>query len=67
MELKGKPLKSYVDMTQSLVNYLEDYMSICITEVVADYTMDYHKIPWFLSIKSMRYTTKLTKDVKLTP
>lgn len=53
-------------MTQSLVDYLEDYLGVCVTEVVVDYTMDYHKTPWFLSLKSIRYSVKLTKDVKLT-
>ena len=28
--------------------------------------MDYHKVPWFLSIKSLKSTTKMIKDVKLT-
>ena len=58
--LKGKCLKAFEEMAQSLLEYLEKGFPVKITELVLDFVTDINKEPWLIEVKAIKSTT-LTK------
>ncbi len=56
--LKGKCLEMYESMSESVIRYLEECKDIVVREAVFDYTIDYHKTPWLIGLKMVKFDNR---------
>lgn len=45
-------------MSESVIRYLEECKDIVVREAVFDYTIDYHKIPWLIGLKMVKFDSR---------
>lgn len=64
--LKGKSLEQYERMAESVLSYLEECRDIVVREAVFDFTVDYHRVPWIVGLRMVRYDSRTALPNRLT-